>query len=103
MSSEFLEEKEVFYTYHNLDGSTSEEDTKTACGYSLKVNTTETYYVKFFRGRILDPYGIDSSKLNSYLTEYKKVSSEVFEYYSNYLETKKTEFLLRAERSHIDV
>lgn len=103
MTFEFLNEDKALYTYYQLDGSTSEESTKSTCAYSVKINDKETYYVKFFRGRILDPHGIDSNKLNSHLAEYRKVKDGVFGYYSDYLQTRKGELLLRAERSFIDV
>ena len=103
MTLEFLNEEEALYTYYQIDGSLSEESTKSTCAYSIEKNDKKTYYVKFFRGRILDPHGIDSNKLNSHLAEYRKVSDTVFGYYSDYLQTRKGELLLRAERSFIDV
>ena len=104
MTSEFVEEREEFYTYYNLDGSLGESSSKGTCAYSVRVNELpEMYYIKFFRGSILDPYGMDARKIDSPLCIYKKVSDTVFGYYSDYLTTKKGELLRRAERNYINV
>jgi hypothetical protein len=104
MTSEFVEKREESYTYYNLDGSSEETSSTGSCAYSVKVNDLpEKYYIKFFRGSILDPYGMDSRKINSPLCVYKKVNITVFGYYSDYLTTKKGELLRRAERNYINV
>ena len=63
----------------------------------------KTYHVKFFRGRLLDPFGIDASKSQDMFAEYKKVAKNTFKFYVDYLKTRRKNNLTWAERSHIDV
>ena len=68
-----------------------------------EVNDKKTYHVKFFRGRLLDPFGIDASKSQDMFAEYKKVAKNTFKFYVDYLKTRRKNNLTWAERSHIDV
>ncbi len=54
------------------------------------------HFVKVHRGTLLDPFGIDSSKLMT--AEFDKVSETAFNMYFNYLETKNTLKFTQAER-----
>lgn len=103
MTSEFFEQEQFDYTYYNSDGSESQEDEDNSCAYLAKSKKVEKYYVKFFRGRVIDPYGMDSGKLKSSMTEYKKVQKNTFKFYVEYLKTRKSSYLSWAERSVIDV
>ena len=75
----------------------------TAFAYIAEVNDKKTYHVKFFRGRLLDPFGIDASKSQDMFAEYKKVAKNTFKFYVDYLKTRRRNNLTWAERSHIDV
>jgi hypothetical protein len=103
MDSEFFQEEKFDYTYYGSDGSESQEDGRNSCAYLVKSDKVQNYYVKFFRGRVIDPYGMDSGKIKSDMAEYKKVQKDTFNFYVKYLETRKSSYLSWAERSHIDV
>ena len=90
------------YIFYGPD-SEKEYSRDTAFAYIVKVNEKKTYHVKFFRGRLLDPYGIDASKSQNIFTDYKKVAKNTFHFYVDYLETRQRNKLTWAERSHIDV
>ena len=102
---EFIQEDERVTSYHNSDGKTSNKETSKSCAKTVdNVNkNTTTHYVKFFRGRIFDPHGMDGRKGGSAFTQYKKVQNQTFNYYSHYLKTKNQNSFTRAERSFIDV
>lgn len=102
---EFIQEDKRVTSYHNSDGQTSDKETPKSCAKTVKnINkSTTTHYVKFFRGRIFDPHGIDGRKGGSAFTKYKKVQKQTFKYYSQYLKTKNQISFTRAERSFIDV
>lgn len=67
------------------------------------VNTDgkETHYIKFRRGQLFDPYGIDALKLNARDNRYKKVDMDLFLLYKKYLQTRRETFLLEAKRDFI--
>jgi len=64
--------------------------------------TSTTYYLKFGRGRIFDPWGTFAGRERSADLEWKKVASKVFEQYYKYLSTRSTRHLTQAERMIID-
>ena len=103
MNNHFFQEEKFDYTYYGSDGSESQEDERNSCAYLAKSNKVENYYVKFFRGRVIDPYGMDSGKIKSNMAEYKRVQKNTFNFYLEYLKTRKSSYLSWAERSHIDV
>ena len=102
---EFIQEDERVTSYHNSDGQTSNKETSKSCAKTVENvdKSTTVHYVKFFRGRIFDPHGMDGRKGGSAFTQYKKVNKQTFKYYSHYLETKNQNSFTRAERSFIDV
>ena len=102
---EFIREDERVTSYHNSDGKTSNKETPKSCAKTVENvdKSTTMYYVKFFRGRIFDPHGMDGRKGGSAFTQYKKVNKQTFKYYSQYLKTKNQTSFTRAERSFIDV
>ena len=61
-----------------------------------------TYHVKYGRGMIFDPYGMDMHKNNSYNFQFKKVDSSIFDKYIDYLRTRREIFLTQARRAFIN-
>ncbi|HAT67298.1 MAG TPA: hypothetical protein DCS66_22335 [Flavobacteriaceae bacterium] len=56
------------------------------------------YYIKYGRGEILDPYQIDSLRINGKLFTFKKVSQQAFNLYNRYLNSKNRLYFTRARR-----
>lgn len=67
-------------------------------------NSTEslTYYVKFGRGKLFDPWGTYAGREKTGDWSWRKVGHVVFEQYHKYLETRNTRHLTQAERKIID-
>ena len=97
--------KEVAHRYILGSGEEITEETHRICAkmHVITQNEKQTNfcYVKFFRGKMFDPQGIDATKVR--LAEFRKVNETVFNLYFNYLKTKNGESLVRAEREHIHV
>jgi hypothetical protein len=97
-------------TYFTNGGNISKEDCSKC--YAKKVNKTNvestnnaqstTYYVKFGRGRIFDPWGTYAGRETTGDWDWRRVSSSVFEQYYKYLKTRSTRHLTQAERMVID-
>ena len=81
-SKEIIEERDAVAKIVNTDGK-------------------ETHYIKFRRGQLFDPYGIDALKLNARDNRYKKVDMDLFLLYKKYLQTRRETFLLQAKRDFI--
>ena len=64
--------------------------------------TSTTYYLKFGRGRIFDPWGTFAGRERSANLEWKKVATTVFDQYFKYLSTRSQRHLTQAERMIID-
>jgi magnesium-transporting ATPase (P-type) len=64
---------------------------------SLTVN----YYIKFGRGMLFDPYGMDMNKMNSYNFQFKKVDQDIYSKYLQYLKTRRSMFLTYAQRDYV--
>ena len=98
-------ERKVFRRYFSGNGGETEQETQKTCA---KMNTVHENgsarnfcHVKFFRGKMFDPQGIDSTKIR--LAEYRKVDEDTFNLYLDYLKSKNGESLIRAERRYIHV
>ena len=111
MEEQFGSDTPVYDSYFFMnDGQfiKSSSDPSRACA---KVNTLSTntegplhggfHYIKFFRGRLFDPNGVDANKAGQ--ATYRKVDQETFSYYLDYLRTNDMALFLRAERRCIDV
>lgn len=111
MEEQFGSDTPVYDSYFFMnDGQfiKSASDPSRACA---KVNTLSTntegplhggfHYIKFFRGRLFDPNGVDANKAGQ--ATYRKVDQETFSYYLDYLRTNDMALFLRAERRCIDV
>lgn len=82
-------------TYVAINGQVTEDD-KLALAKILNVDGKETFYVKFGRGEIFDPHGIDKNKASTF--QFRKVKKSIFENYREYLLTRRDVFLTRARR-----
>jgi len=113
--SEFEPKKDVLYSYLDKNGNETKKISE-AVAYTVSIcekgqeRPNEKYHVKFFRGSIFDPHGMDAARANSSpsnaspLTgEFKKVNVQTFNYYTDYLRTHKKNSLVRAGREHINV
>ena len=101
--SEFTNEAKGRYIFYSKDGSLEKHETPKTCAFSIAKLQKESYFIKFFRGTIFDPDGMDSNKINAINMEFKKVEKKTFDFYVEYLKTKKRNSLTWAERSNIDV
>ena len=62
-----------------------------------------TYYIKYGRGDLFDPYGTDKNMHNRPYFNFKKVKENVYNYYIQYLTNTDRIFLTRARRSMMEV
>lgn len=67
----------------------------------VNVDGKTNFYIKFRRGQLFDPYGIDALKINSKDIKYKKVDIDIYFIYKRYLETRREIFLTQAKRDFI--
>ena len=101
-AEDFITEPQREYTYYETDGTSSTSETNKTCAFTILFENSQLYFVKFFRSRLFNPNGADGIKINSVQVEYKKVSKETFDFYTEYLSTNKQELFLRAERKCLD-
>lgn len=66
-----------------------------------KSKSNTNYYIKYRRGELFDPYGIDALKVNAKDTKYRKVDKDIYEKYCTYLQTRREVFFLEAKRDFI--
>jgi hypothetical protein len=76
----------------NKDGEEIDFDSKQAVARTVN----GLHSIKVSRGTLIDPYGIDSSKITS--SEFKRVSEPIYRMYSLYLDTKNMLKYTQAER-----
>lgn len=60
------------------------------------------YYIKYGRGMLFDPYGMDMNKINSYNFQYKKVDESIYNKYLEYLKSRREVFLTQAQREFVN-
>tara|TARA_R110000824_G_C14884690_1_gene643804 strand:- start:135 stop:458 length:324 start_codon:yes stop_codon:yes gene_type:complete len=101
-AEDFIKESRREYIYYETDGTRSPSETKKTCAFVIVFEQSSVYLIKFFRSRPFDPNGVDTNKINSIQSEYKKVAKETFDLYVEYLSTNKRELFLRAERKCLD-
>ena len=102
-AEDFIREPKREYTYYETGGKETDSETNKTCAFTILFESSQLYFVKFFRSRLFNPSGADSNKINSIQTEYKQVAKETFDFYKQYLSTNKQELFLRAERKCLDV
>ena len=97
--------REINRRYILGNGKETKTETQQVCAkmHILVENGKQTNfcYVKFFRGKMFDPQGIDATKIR--ISEFKRVNEKIFNLYFDYLKTKNGESLIRAEREYIHV
>jgi hypothetical protein len=76
----------------NKDGEVVDLDSKHAVARIVN----GMFSIKVSRGTLIDPYGIDSSKITS--SEFKRVSEPIYRMYNLYLKTKNMLKYTQAER-----
>jgi len=64
-------------------------------------NGDNIYYIKYYRGELFDPYGIDERKIDALDIRYRKVDKYIFDSYVKYLNTRRTAYLSEARRDFI--
>ena len=101
--SDFLKDKSSEVVFYDNNGNQEKEETHKSCAYVIATDGKKNYYTKFLRGTLFDPQGMDATKINSLTIQFKKVEKNTFEFYLEYLKTKKRNHLTWAERSSIDV
>lgn len=69
---------------------------------TLSDKVQKKFFVLTSNGSLFDPRGTDSHRTNTISTELKSTSKQTFDYYLQYLKTKNTLFMRRAERSFIN-
>jgi hypothetical protein len=75
------------------------EDKKAYCKKAVKDNgKTASCFVKFYRGKMFDPWGMYSGREKVVDLEYRKVSEKAFNLYSKYLKTRNHKCFLQSER-----
>jgi|TARA_R100001163_G_C5067350_1_gene206406 hypothetical protein len=62
----------------------------------------ETYYVRVYEGRPLDPWGMYKGREKTLSTKLKKVSKATFDYYMLFLKTRNSLYMTRAQRSFLN-
>ena len=85
------DENKTNVEYYDKFGKLSTEDiayAKYVSTWSGLENLGERWYIKFYRGEIVDPHMIDSNAKNKTIQKFKKVSKQAFNAYLTYLKTK---------------
>jgi len=101
MSEEFIQEDNTEVYYVLTDGKKSTKETTLACAKTSVGDSIEIFFVKFHRGKLFDPHGMDKNKIKN--AQYRKVDATTFDLYLSYLKSRRGDLLLRAERRCIDV
>lgn len=92
--------KQAVVKYLDKKGLPSDE-TKAVAKTSETPSGDVVYYIKYRRGELFDPYGIDEMKINALDTKYRKVDEYIFNSYVKYLGTRRTAYLSEARRDFI--
>ena len=95
-----ISESKTIIVYYDKTSKEIEEEGD-AVAKIVNTDGKDNFYIKFRRGQLFDPYGIDALKLNARDNRYKKVDLDLFLNYKKYLETRREVFLLQAKRDFI--
>ena len=109
-ASEFIQDSNLEYSYFGKDGNTTKQRRLSLAYYIEEDGTAGQRFVKFYRGSIFDPYGMDANRANSnssnessFMGEFRKVNEKTFKFYIDYLKTRQRNKLVWAEREYINV
>ena len=64
---------------------------------------SETYYVRFSRGELIDPHSVDGNAKLRNKPNFKKVKKKCFEEYVKYLKSKNTLYFTRSRRMAMEI
>ena len=78
----------------------SSEETPEVCAKLMEnVETgSERYFIKFYRGHMIDPFDIDTKRARRGTHKYMQVNQECFKYYLVFLKTGSGQYKKYAER-----
>lgn len=79
----------------DIAGKSSTIEGKTSIA---KISDDQNYYIKVYRGALVDPFGIDGGKVA--VADYKRVSEGTYRLFATYLTTRNSLKYLQAERSY---
>ena len=83
-----IDEEKILYFDKNGNETTNLLD-------SVLKTYKDKYFVKYYRGTLFDPFGMDDKKINAPDIKYKEIKKDVYQLYEKYLKTKiKAHFLL---------
>ena len=89
--------EEVYYT---AGGKTKTVDSTSSFAKKIdRENGIDTYYIKYARGRVFDPWGIYQDRARSLNHSYKRVPEKIFNFYIEYLKTRNKSYLRKVERN----
>ena len=108
-ASEFIQENVLDYSYFGKDGKPTKQR-RLSVAFYVQDKESRTHQIKFYRGSIFDPHGMDANRANSnssnessFMGEFKKVNEKTFKLYIEYLETRQRNKLVWADREYINV
>jgi len=98
--------KDIHRFMYDADGIETSEEKKALAQLMTENFTNGTskskYFINTFNGVLYDPLGTDSTKKRRDGFNLKEVSSDTFQFYLMYLNSKNGLYLTRAQRSFID-
>ena len=75
------------------------DDRKAYCKKAVSSDgQTVSCFIKFYRGKMFDPWGIYHGRERRLDLEYRKVSEKAFDMFSSYLKTRNYRHFLQSER-----
>ena len=91
--------KNAIIAYTAKMAEVDKEDKKAYCKKVVKDSgETASCFIKFYRGKMFDPWGMYSRREKVVDLEYRKVSEKAFSLYSKYLTTRNQRYFLQSER-----
>lgn len=98
-----VHEEKIVRNFYDKNGQITQDETKSIAKMSYdeqRGEGTAFYYIRMYRGELLDPHAIDKniSTLNRAAFKEKKVSKNCFEGYIKYLKTKNRLYFTRSRR-----
>ncbi len=96
-------EEKIVRRFYDKNGQVTRDETKSIakiCYDEKRGERTAFYYIRMYRGELLDPHAIDKniSPLNRAAFKEKKVNKSCFDGYVKYLKTKNRLYFTRSRR-----